>query len=101
METELGMRNAIKEAHPGGGHDGKEHKTWNNERNSYPDAGWGPGQLLDYVFFRSNVAEGGGVEVSAAAYSSPDIRNEFHKDRCNNYNVVKFLYPIFKKITTL
>ncbi len=88
METKLGMRNAIKEIHPGGGFDGEEHKTWNNVRNSYPDASWGPGQLLDYVFFRGDRE---GVEVSAAAYSSPNIRNEFHKDLCN-YNIVKFLH---------
>ncbi len=94
MEAELGMRNAVKEIQPGGGHDGEEHKTWNNARNSYPDASWGPGQLLDYVFFQSNAGEEGvgGGEVSAAAYSSPNIRNEFHKDLCN-YNIVKFLHP--------
>ena len=84
METELGMRNAIKEIRPGGSFDGEEHKTWNNARNSYPDASWGPGQLLDYVFFKGGREEGGGVEVSATAYSSPDIRNEFQKDRCNS-----------------
>ncbi len=71
MVKNLGMKNAIFETHPSD-YDDSKHKTWNAERSSYHrNKPYGPGQLLDYILFKSNRK---GVEVSVTEYSSPDIR---------------------------
>ncbi len=70
METEAGMKNAIIEAFPFE-FDEPRFKTWNAERNNRHDAEYGPGELLDYIFFKSNkpVYE---VWVEVEEYESPE-----------------------------
>ncbi len=69
MESEAGMRNAIIEAFPLE-FDKPQFKTWNAERNSHHNAEYGPGELLDYVFFKANRP---GVQVEVAEYKSPEF----------------------------